>query len=56
MTATVAQDSAGIGVKCLEMLVDACANPDNYTPSAAPEKTPIDGVLVTADNAADYVK
>lgn len=55
-TATVAQDSAGIGVKCLEMLVDAVANPDKYPASAAPEKTPIDGVLVTSENAADYVK
>ncbi|MDO4478827.1 MAG: substrate-binding domain-containing protein [Lachnospiraceae bacterium] len=46
MTATVAQDPAGIGVKSVEILMDALANPDSYTPSAAPEKTPVDAILV----------
>ena len=46
MTATVAQDPAGIGAMGLQLLVDAVENPDNYTPSAAPEKTPVDAVLV----------
>ena len=46
MTATVAQDPAGIGAMGLELLVDAVENPGNYTPAAAPEKTPVDAVLV----------
>lgn len=54
MTATVAQDSANIGVVSLQMLVDACENPDSYTASAAPEKTPVDAILVNSENAADY--
>lgn len=55
MAATVAQDPAAIGVKGLELLIDACTNPDNYEPSAAPEKTPVDAILVTAENAADMM-
>lgn len=46
MTATVAQDPAGIGVKGVEILMDALANPDSYTAVAAPEKTPVDAILV----------
>ncbi len=55
MAATVAQDPAAIGVKGLELLIEACTNPDNFEPSAAPEKTPVDAILVTADNAADML-
>lgn len=55
MAATVAQDPAAIGVKSLELLIEACANPDNFEASAAPEKTPVDAILVTADNAADMM-
>ena len=43
---SVAQDPAGIGAMGLELLVDAVENPGNYTPAAAPEKTPVDAVLV----------
>lgn len=46
MTATVAQDPAAIGATGLKLLVDAVENPGNYTPSAAPAKTPVDAVLV----------
>lgn len=46
MTATVAQDPAGIGAKSVEILMDAIANPGNYTASAAPEKTPVEAILV----------
>lgn len=53
MTATVAQDSANIGVVSLQLLIDACENPDNYTASAAPEKTPVDAILVNSENAAN---
>lgn len=54
MTSTVAQDSANIGVVSLELLIDACENPDSYTASAAPEKTPVDAILVDIDNAAEW--
>ncbi len=54
MTATVAQDSANIGVDSLKLLIDACANPGSYTASSAPEKTPVDAILVNSENAADF--
>ena len=53
MTATVAQDSASMGARAVEMLADVCENPDNYTASSSPEKTPVDAILVTIDNAGD---
>ncbi len=53
MTATVAQDSASIGVESLKLVIDACANPSKYTASSSPEKTPVDAIVVTVDNAAD---
>ena len=52
MTATVAQDSATVGVDSLKILVDAVENPDKYTAVSSPAKTPVDAILVTADNAA----
>lgn len=55
MTATVAQDPANIGITSLELLIDAVANPDNYPASSAPEKTPVDAILVTAENASEYL-
>ncbi len=55
MTATVAQDPAKIGSTCLQTLVDAVADPASYPASAEPEKIPVDAILVTADNAADYL-
>lgn len=54
MTATVAQDSASMGARAVEMLVDACLNPDNYPTSTSPEKSPVDAVLLTIDNAAEW--
>ena len=55
MTATVAQDPAKIGATCLQLLVDAVANPSAFPGSAEPEKTPVSAILVTAENAADYL-
>ncbi len=49
MTATVAQDPGAIGVTSLQLLIDACQNPGNYTSVAAPEKTGVDAVLVSLD-------
>lgn len=54
MAATVAQDSASIGAEALKLVVDACTNSSKYTASASPEKTPVDAIVVTVDNAADW--
>lgn len=51
MTATVAQDPAAIGVTGLQLLVQACTEGD-FEASASPEKTPVEAILVTIDNAA----
>ena len=51
MTATVAQDPAKIGSTCLQLLIDAVADPDAFPGSAEPTKTPVDAILVTAENA-----
>lgn len=56
MTATVAQDPAAIGVACVKLLVEAVADPAAYPASAEPEKTPVDAILVTAENAKDYMQ
>ena len=56
MTATVAQDPAQIGATSLQLLVDAVADPASYPASAEPEKTPVDAILVTAENAAEYLQ
>ncbi|OCN02710.1 sugar-binding protein [Clostridium sp. W14A] len=56
LTATIAQDSAAIGSISLDKLVDAVENPSKYKASCEPEKTPINSVLITAENAAQYLK
>ena len=56
MTATVAQDPETIGSTSLQLLVDAVADPDAYPASAEPEKTAVDAILVTSENAADMLK
>ena len=56
MTATVAQDPAAIGVACLKLLVEAVADPEAYPASAEPEKTAVDAILVTVDNAKDFIE
>ena len=47
LTATVAQDSANIGVTALKGLVAAVENPAAYPASHSPEKTPVSAVLVS---------
>jgi len=47
LTATVAQDSANIGITALKGLVEAVANPEAYPASAEPEKTPVAAILVS---------
>ena len=54
-TATVAQDSASIGATSLQLLVDAVNNPDKYTASASPEKTPVEAIVVTAENVDQFL-
>ena len=56
LTATIAQDSTSIGSTSLDTLVDAVENPSKYKASSQPEKTPINSVLITTDNAAPYLK
>lgn len=56
LTATVAQDPAAIGATSLDKLVDAVSNPSSYTASSNPKKTPIDSVLIDADNASKFLK
>lgn len=55
MTATVAQDPAGIGATGLELLVKACTE-GGFEASAAPEKVPVDAILVTSENAASMMQ
>lgn len=55
MTATVAQDPAAIGATGLRLLVEACTT-GGFEASAAPEKVPVDAVLVTIENAASMME
>ena len=54
LSATVAQDPAQIGATSLDLLIDSVENGTEGKVGEFPEKTPIDSVLITADNAADY--
>ena len=54
LSATVAQDPAQIGASSLDLLIDAVENGTTAEVGTFPEKTPIDSVLITAENAADY--
>ena len=56
LTGTVAQDSAQIGITGLVGVMQAVENPDDYPASAEPEKTPVDAILVTSENAASLVE
>lgn len=49
LTATVAQNPAGIGITALQGLIDAIEHPDAYPASAEPEKTPVAAVMITKD-------
>lgn len=49
LTATVAQDSANIGVTALKGLIAAVADASAYPASAEPEKTPVAAILVTKE-------
>lgn len=54
LSATVAQDPAQIGATSLDLLIDAVENGTEAKVGEFPEKTPIDSVLITAENAADF--
>ena len=54
LSATVAQDPAQIGASSLDLLIDAVENGTTAEVGTFPEKTPIDSVLITAENAADF--
>ena len=48
--------SAEIASACLRLLADAAANPSAFPGSAEPEKSPVAAILVTAENAANYLE
>ena len=48
LTATVAQDSASIGITGLKGVVAAVENPEKYPASHSPEKTPVAAILVSS--------
>lgn len=56
LSATVAQDPANIGATGLKLLVDAVKNGNKGEVGTFPEKTPVDSVLVSTDNVADFKK
>ena len=48
-------EAASVKRRHRQLLVDAVADPASFPGSAEPEKTPVDAILVTAENAADYL-
>ncbi len=56
LSATVAQDSAKIGATSLDLLIEACENGTTGQVGTFPEKTPVDSILVTKDNVAEFQK
>ena len=55
LCATVAQDPAAVGAKGLELMVQAVKEDLPMEPGAEVSTTGIDAILITADNAADYL-
>ncbi|WP_367924306.1 D-allose transporter substrate-binding protein [uncultured Ruthenibacterium sp.] len=55
LCATVAQDPAAVGAKGLELMVDAVENDAAMEPGAEVPSTGIEAILITADNASDYL-
>ncbi|MEG1657228.1 MAG: substrate-binding domain-containing protein [Christensenellaceae bacterium] len=56
LTATVGQDNVGIGIKCVEMAVQAVKDGWVADPKVEIPINFVDSYLVTKDNAADYLK
>ncbi len=56
LSATVAQDSAKIGATSLDLLIEACENGTTGQVGTFPEKTPVDSILVTKENAVEFQK
>lgn len=54
LSATVAQDPAQIGATGLDLLIEAVEKGNKGEVGKFPEKTPVESVLVTAENAADF--
>ena len=54
LSATVAQDPAQIGATSLDLLIDSVENGTEAKVGEFPEKTPIDSVLITEENADEY--
>lgn len=51
---TVIQDPAQTGATSLDFLTDAVVSGTRGEVNKFPEKTPVESVLVTADNVADF--
>ena len=55
LCATVAQDPAAVGAKGLELMVEAVENDAAMEPGAEVPSTGIDAILITVDNASEYL-
>ena len=56
MTATVAQDPAQIGATSLDLLVEAVEAGNKGEVGVFPETTPVESVMIDAENAAEFLK
>lgn len=56
LCATVAQDPAAVGAKSLDLMVEALKNDAKMTPSTDVQTYGIDAILITKDNAQQYLK
>ncbi len=56
MTATVAQDPAQIGATSLDLLVEAVEAGNKGEVGVFPETTPVESVMIDAENAAEFLQ
>lgn len=54
LSATVAQNPSSIGATALDLLIEAVEKETKAEVGTFPEKTPVDSILVTKDNAGDF--
>ena len=56
LAATVAQDPAAVGAKGLQLMVEAVENDAAMEPGAEVPVYGIDAILITSENASEYIK
>lgn len=56
LAATVAQDPAAVGAKGLQLMVEAVENDTAMEPGAEVPVYGIDAILITSENASEYIK